>query len=192
MKPTRIFLDLDDVLNEFTMSTLKSLGCNIEDYDPKWGWDIVRAANASHPLRNFTPSTFWDSLDQKHWATRPESEICSWLIKRSEGLVGRENVHILSAPTLDPDCLAGKLEWIHANLPQWIHRQYLLGSQKHLCASPDAVLIDDRDKNVDDFRLAGGRSILVPRPWNRGNPWSGMPMSAVDNQLRMLFEGGGS
>jgi 5'(3')-deoxyribonucleotidase len=166
LKIKRIFLDLDDVLNEFTMTTLQRLGCDIVDYDPAWGWDIVRAANASHPLRHYTPPTFWDSFDREHWATMPKSDMCDWLVDRCVALVGRDNVCVLTTPTKDPDCLAGKLEWIHANLPSFLHGQYLIGPQKHLCAKPDSLLIDDRDKNVSDFRKAGGQAVLVARPWN--------------------------
>lgn len=169
MKPTRIFIDLDDVLNEFTMTTLDSLGCCAGPYNPEWGWDIVKAANQMHPHDVFTAASLWNSLDRKHWATLPKSEVCSYLIMRCADFVGRENVYVLSCPTEDPDCLAGKLEWIHSNLPEWIHRQYMIGPQKHLCASPESLLIDDRDRNIEDFAMAGGKTILVPRPWNCQN-----------------------
>jgi 5'(3')-deoxyribonucleotidase len=162
----RIFLDLDDVLNEFTMTTLEALGCCAGPYNPEWGWDIVKAANEMHPHDVFTTETFWNSLNRKHWATLPKSRMCDRLIARCADFVGRENVYILSSPTKDPDCLAGKLEWIQDELPEWIHRQYMIGPQKHLCASPESLLIDDRDKNVQDFCEAGGKVVLVPRPWN--------------------------
>ena len=66
MLPTRILLDLDDVCNRFTMHALKQVGCPIDelayrDFNPEWGWDIVAAANALHPTREFTPAEFWDS-----------------------------------------------------------------------------------------------------------------------------------
>ena len=166
MKIKKIFLDLDDVLNEFTMSTLRSLGCKLEEYDPKWGWDIVRAANETHPDCTFDARCFWGLFNREYWATLSKSEMCDWLIERSTDLVGRENVCVLSSPTVEPSSLAGKLEWIHNNLPHWMHRQYLIGPQKHFCAAPDALLVDDCDKNVSDFIAAGGKTILVPKPWN--------------------------
>jgi 5'(3')-deoxyribonucleotidase len=187
LKINTIFLDLDDVLNDFTMSTLRSLGCDIVDYDPKWGWDIVKAANAPHPSRSFTKETFWDSLDRKHWATIPKSEMCDWLVRKCAAEVGCKNVCILSAPTIDPDSLAGKLEWIHSSLPAWMHRQFLIGPYKHLCARPDALLIDDCDKNVYDFHEAGGHTILVPRPWNHMNAYSNNAKACVKRDLRLYF-----
>lgn len=188
MIPKRIFLDLDDVLNEFTMTTLKSLGCCDGLYKPEWGWDIVKAANAMHPHVTFTTQTFWNSINRNHWATLPKSDICDWLINLCVLLVGHANVHILTAPTADPDCLAGKLEWIHANLPKWIHSQYIMSSQKHLCASPDALLIDDRDKNVLDFKSAGGQAVLVPRPWNNRAKGVRDAMRRVDTEAAIETE----
>ena len=89
-----------------------------------------------------------------------------FLLGWCESLVGQENVCLLTSPTIDPDCLAGKLEWIHEFTPKWLHRQYLVGPCKQFCAHPEALLIDDSDKNVNKFRDWGGQAVLVPRPWN--------------------------
>lgn len=193
MIPTRIFLDLDDVCNRFTMHALRHVGCPVDefsydDFDPAWGWDIVAAANALHPSRRFTEAEFWGSLDRKLWATVPESDEFGQFLQRCENLVGAEHVCILSSPTLDPDCLAGKLEWIHDHLPKRFHRQFLIGPRKHFCARPDALLVDDSDRNVDAFRAHGGQAILVPRPWNH-LWWCESPLSYVQHALEQAFSG---
>jgi len=171
MRIREIFLDLDDVLNRCTMEALRYVGCPVSAYDdsaynPAWGWDIVAAANVLHPHDTFTAETFWKTIKRDFWANAPKSAECDGLILTCGGIVGPENVCILSSPTLDPDCLAGKLEWIQRVLPPWIHRQFLIGPCKHFCAKPGSLLIDDRDRNVRDFRQAGGQAILMPRPWN--------------------------
>lgn len=171
MKPSRIFLDLDDVCNCFTMHALRAVGCPVRanefhKFNPEWGFDIVKAVNALHPHYKFTPRGFWSFINREVWASAPKSVEFEFLLHRCETLVGRENTCILTTPTLDPECLAGKLEWIHRHFPPWMHRQYLMGPQKHLLARPDALLIDDSDKNVVAFRGAGGQAILMPRPWN--------------------------
>ncbi|MCP4900019.1 MAG: hypothetical protein GY906_23875 [bacterium] len=178
MLPTKIFLDLDDVLAEFTMTALRHVGCRacgLEDFNPKHGFDIVAQANAmivDHPLfidtgePLFTVKKFWEAIPRSLWAELPRSKEFGFLIVESARLVGRENVCVLTAPIDDPECAAGKMEWMKENLPVWLRNQFLIGSPKHLCASPDALLIDDSDKNVDAFLRAGGQAILVPRPWN--------------------------
>ena len=67
MLPTRILLDLDDVCNRFTMYALKQVGCPIDElayrnFNPAWGWDIVSAANALNPTREFTAAEFWGEV----------------------------------------------------------------------------------------------------------------------------------
>jgi len=105
-------------------------------------------------------------FNRKDWTSFPKSDEFQWLLDSCEALVGRENICILTTPILDPGCAAGKMEWIYNHCPKWLHRQYLIGPPKHFCAQPDALLIDDSDRNVKLFQAHGGQAILVPRPWN--------------------------
>lgn len=189
----RIFLDLDDVLNDFTLSALQFVGCPVgprdfDKFDSKWQFDIIAAANALHDNgRIFTPDELWRSLPRSFWAGVQPSAICDWLIETSASLVGPENVYILTCPTGYPDCIAGKLEWIQRFLPHWLHRQFLIGKPKFLCASPESLLIDDSDANVNAFREAGGDSILVPRPWNSEHACLFSTESILDHRLECRF-----
>jgi hypothetical protein len=167
----QIALDLDGVCNRFPPYTLNFLGCPIDPFDDskypiEAGWDIVKAANILLGREEFSTSKFWKSIPRHIWAQCPVSEELSWLLGHCEALVGKENICLLTATTLDPECPAGKLEWIHKFMPKWMHRQYLLGPFKTFTASSDTLLIDDADKNIDAFRKAGGRTLIVPRPWN--------------------------
>jgi hypothetical protein len=190
----RIVLDLDDVCNTFTMYVLSRLGCDVGPFDyhcfpSDCGYDILtayhRLKGESQP--HLSKSEFWNSLTREVWATAPQSRELSWLLGMVEFFVGKPNVCLLTSPTIDPECLAGKLEWIHANLPDFLHRQYLVGPPKHFCARPDTLLIDDNDKNCAAFREAGGHAILVPRPWNSRSGWD----TQVDIQagFRLFFPG---
>jgi hypothetical protein len=153
------------------MYALQRVGCPVGPYEydkfkSKWGRDIVAAANGLHETKCFTVDSFWGAIDRDVWATTPRSQEANTLLHVCVELVGRENVFILSTPTLDPDCLAGKLEWIHAEMPHWIQRQYIMSPRKWVCASQHAVLIDDSDENITQWRLFGGVGIVMPRPWN--------------------------
>lgn len=167
-----VYLDIDDVCNRFTMYALQQAGCgqilyNEKAYPVECGFDIVAACNKLHPeKRDWNLKTFWNSVHRDLWASVPESIEFRRLLIGCEKLVGRENVILLSSPTLCPESLAGKLEWIHSNCPPWMHRNYLIGPAKVSCARPGALLIDDADKNVVAFAAKGGRVLLVPRPWN--------------------------
>jgi len=170
---TKIFLDLDDTLNQFTMQALAHVGCHVNaeslgDFNPKWGLDIIKAANALHPCKEspYTFTSFWNMFSRNNWANFPKSAEFEFLLDRCVELVGKSNICILTTPVLDPGCAAGKIDWIYDQCPEWLHRQYLIGPMKHMCAQSDALLIDDGDHNVDAFREHGGQAILVPRPWN--------------------------
>ena len=204
MIPTRIFLDLDDVCNDFTISALKFVGClpsgaTFDAYDPKWSFDIIKAANElrNQPRRpridcpadwkgDFTPDTFWSLMTREVWANLPESKEFHSLLSKCEELVGRENICILTNPIIDPECAVGKLEWIYKHFPTWMHRQFFIGPQKWLLARPDALLIDDSDANVKAFRGHGGQALLVPRPWNVLHEAN--TMKHIDWALQRFFE----
>ena len=177
MKPLikEIFIDLDDVLNMFTMYALSEMGCDVSptdygEYDFDWGYDIVKARNALRPLdRAIDSKEFWSGIMRRTWATVPKTPFCDELIETCANLVGKKNVCILTAPMGDPDCVAGKLEWILEFLPAWIHRQYALCPRKEFCAHPNALLIDDKESNLLSFTDGhrGGYGIICPRPWQR-------------------------
>jgi 5'(3')-deoxyribonucleotidase len=163
----RIVLDLDGVCNRFVYHAFQRLGLDAteKDYPVECGWDIVYAINTLTGER-YSSKEFWTSLDRDFWSSIPVSDEFEPLLNWAEQAVGMDNVHFLSASSLDPDSLAGKLEWIYANAPRWMHRHYLIGPSKTLCANESILLIDDRDKNVSDFIHAGGHARLMPRPWN--------------------------
>ena len=134
---------------------LTPLDCPIPDdshYPIECGWDIVAAANAIAGCKRFTSTAFWNSITREMWADIPPSPeflpIVAWAVKA----VGQGNLHFLSSPTLSPDSLAGKLEWIQRHAPPWMQRQFLIGPSKHLCANHRTLLIDDSDRNVEAFR----------------------------------------
>jgi hypothetical protein len=181
---------MDGVCTEMTTYVLNRLGCPIKPFDfnsypREVGFDIVEAANRLGP-RQWTPEEFWRAITREMWASFPPSQEFGWLLGHAEALVGQENVFFLTSPTRDPDSLAGKLEWIHKHCPKWMHRQFLMGPAKHLCARPDTLLVDDADKNVEAFRAAGGHTILVPRPWNKN--WCHWAQGTLQNRFHRLFQ----
>lgn len=172
MIPTKIFLDLDDVLNKFTMWALRHVGCPVNDdldysqYDRDWGYDIVLAANELHSDRGFSKNEFWGCFGQDDWASVPPSDECLAILCAARAIVGTENVYILTRPVPYPGCLEGKRLWIKRYLPPEMEENYLIGKAKFVCSQPGHFLIDDVEKNVNDWRDANGSAVLFPRPWN--------------------------
>lgn len=165
---TRILIDIDDTLNDCTIGVLKYLGIetSIETYPHQFGYNIVGVANYLVGEERFTVPSFWNSVFRDFWANAELSKEFHFILEQAEALVGRDRILLLTSPTKDPDCHAGKVEWIQKVCPPWLHRQYSISTRKQFCAHPEALLIDDSDANVNNFREWGGNAILVPRPWN--------------------------
>ncbi len=187
MRIDSIYLDLDDVLNDFTREALQHVtGLSEFTHEPEWGYDIVLAAGKlctkaqvqpagsiseckippSISSTFFTQASFWGQIKRDFWANIGVTDWCYELIDICASAVGKENVCILTSPTLDPDCVAGKMEWIQKEMPTWLHRQFLIGPCKQFCARPGSLLIDDCEENVRKFRERGGLAWEFPRPWN--------------------------
>jgi hypothetical protein len=187
----RIFLDLDDTCNTLAMHLLDITTHAVDprdyqQYPTDSGFEVEKAANQLLGYVKYpTPADFWRRVLRTHWAECPTAEIFPWVLHRAAHLVGRENVYIATCPTKSPDCLAGKLDWIHRHLPPWTHRQYVITPRKHLLARPDALLIDDNEVNIQRFTAGGGHAVLVPRPWNRR--WGEDPFEALEAQLEQFL-----
>ena len=172
MKPPEIiFLDVDDTLNRFTMSALSFLGCDVNpfnesQYDPAWEYDLLTAVTALLPGASIPEETFWNRFPRNFWANIPISAECGWLLTTCSKLVGKSNICLLTKPSGENDCLAGKADWIQRSMPGWLHDQYLIGAPKYFCANERSLLIDDSERNISAFARNGGQTILVPRPWN--------------------------
>ena len=80
----------------------------------------------------------------------------------------------------------GKWAWIRDNLPIYLKRTIITQAPKHLLARPDTLLIDDKDENVDGFREAGGKALLIPRPWNRAHLQADRTVEVVKEFLERI------
>lgn len=188
-----VMLDLDDVCNTFAMSALAYVGATecvkpYSVYPEVCGWDIVDAANTLVDPRHiggfgrpgyYSVSQFWDALDRRFWASVPPAHYLWPLVDYLRERVGRKNIIVATSATISPECLAGKLEWIHMFLPAWMHRNYMIGSRKEFLAQHGVLLIDDRRGNCEKFIKAGGKALQVDKPWNKlgfknGDTWKSL------------------
>lgn len=169
----KICIDMDDVLNDFTLHVLHHVidkRIQVRDwlrYNTEWGFDIVLAANQLNPEgRNISSDDFWKAVTREIWASAPVSSVACQLFNMCIAHVGIENVCILTAPRPEICCFLGKKDWID-NYFSSMKDNVIYAKRKEFLACPNSLLIDDKEENVDKFREAGGKAFLVPRPWNR-------------------------
>lgn len=155
-----IFLDMDGVLVDMVSGAFKSL--NITDYKiPPMEYDMTKWEGV-----NLSTRDFWDAIDKTNehfWANLDKYLWSDELVKLCEQY---GDLFILTAPSRNPYCLAGKMMWIKKYYPQLV-RKIIITPHKYLCAARNRILIDDTDAKIEKFAKHGGKTILFPQLWNK-------------------------
>lgn len=171
-----IYLDLDGVITDLVEPLMGWWGADMPEdkYPREFGWDIKGAIANTHARKGniyqsaaileLSNAKFWQTPPRDFWRHLMPYEGAMNFIEWLED--GPCDVFIATAHA-SPDCAAAKVEWIEEHLPRYWDR-VLVGHPKHLLANPHTILIDDRDKNCEDFIAADGHAALCPRPWNKG------------------------
>jgi len=162
-----LFLDMDGVLVNWCEGAHKLHG---KPYSNKhWpyargpkGWDFYKEPKfdiAYGPLFEPMGFDFWANLN---WMPDGQEilQICENVFK--------DDVYLLTAPHQAEGVIDGRREWIDRNMPKY-RRKVLVGYCKNaiaMAAGENAVLLDDWDRNINDWSEAGGTAVVCPRPWN--------------------------
>ncbi len=163
----KAFIDMDGVIADFIGAALVLHG-RPELYtlaSSKGVWDTEK-------LLGITAKEFWEPLNgAEFWSKLPKTPEADGIVALVEAAVGKENVAILTAPASSENCIPGKYKWIRRHFPQFSKR-IIFASCKEFMASPERILIDDRDSNVDAFNYAGGKGLLLARDWNQDHKYA--------------------
>lgn len=169
----KVFLDMDGVLVDFRRGVCEAF--DRDDPSTNWifweNWKGVTTKDVDAICDIF----FWDLLD---WTSEG---ICIEQAVRQK--FSPENIYLLTTPMPNSGSGTGKLRWIKRCMPWAYNRTILSYAPKSLFAGPDTLLIDDKDENIEEFRAAGGQSILVPRLWNELHGWANETLQVVKNSL---------
>lgn len=140
MSEYKIYCDMDGVLVDFDKGYKKLTGVDLdgEHRNDTNFWDPIN--NAGYD--------FWINLE---WI-EPDGHILWDFIKSY-------NPILLSAPSRQTESRVAKHDWVERELPG---TQLILRSAKHKkdFAEPNAILIDDREDNINGWNDAGGIGIL--------------------------------
>ena len=136
----KIYVDMDGVLVDFDGGYEKLTGMTTRAADEKG------------------PEFFWKPISKagaKWWIT------LNWMPdgKQLWDYVKKYNPELLSAPSREEASKMGKRVWVKRELPgvKLILRS---ADKKQEFASPNSILIDDREKNIEQWKNAGGIGIL--------------------------------
>jgi len=138
-KDKEVFVDMDGVLTDFDKH-FETLGFGTveeaEEETHKRVWRLVK----DHGNKEFWSKMPWIHNGKKLW-----------------DIVKQYNPTILSSPIKDKSCYEGKREWVERELGPRV--KVILRSDKESLAHPNALLIDDRSKNIINWKLKGGVGI---------------------------------
>ncbi len=138
-KKYSIFVDMDGVLTDFIKGYYELTGKDItgEFHDSKEFWDPINDAGY-----NFWINLKWTKDGKKLW-----------------NYIKKYDPEILSSPSRQDDSRVAKHDWVKKELPG-VHLILRSPSNKKEFASPNSILIDDRESNIDQWKKAGGIGIL--------------------------------
>lgn len=179
----RAFLDMDGVIVDFLKGLHKVFKIDYE-YDkyphPLGLWDMfshMQDPEIPFEVINAACSQeFWRDLK---WTT--EGRRIFDAVSTAFG-----GCQLLTTPMPNPGSWTGKYMWVERELgPSMANNLIITTTSKDIVATPSTILIDDRDKNVEDFEAAGGYAILVPRPWNSDYKLANKTLEVVRQRIEV-------
>lgn len=184
-KEVKCFLDLDGVLVDFVPAAFAACGAsNRYISDPS-----TRGEYNMEKILGITSSRFWENVNSfpSFWEDLAPTNEASEIVALCEEKFGRDNIHILTAPSPASECFTGKRRWVRDHFPQY-HKKIIFAAAplKYLLSGERRVLIDDRDSNITQWRDAGGSGVLCPRFWNSAHPSHSRVLEVLREELEKL------
>jgi len=190
MKKIRILLDMDGVLVDFVGGVCKLFEISRDDLNKHWTlgeWNIVPPLGRAIGMRDaFNTTMFWNEINdggEKFWLELEEMPWIDDLIKMVEDIT--DDWHIVTSPSYLPCSYSGKIKW----LKNWFgdkFNRFAITPHKEIFAQENVILIDDRWKNIREFRESGGIGILFPSQGNLLHSRSEFPLNYLLNNLESL------
>jgi len=168
--------DMDGVLVNFVGPLLNLINSPLQHNDIT-AWDMCDQCG-------ITDDEFWETIDKAgsdFWANLPKYE---WTDLLMQELRKRYNVVLLSSAASSPATAFGKIQWVNRNFGK--DQILILAREKHYCAKPGHILLDDRDYYCETFIKAGGQAVVFPQTWNVAREHTRDRIGCVLNQLAML------
>lgn len=183
-KVPMVYIDLDGVLVDMISEIERIFKTSLTPWPVLGEFQISKASNLLEKDLQvvFSEVEFWRNLKPYNYAFE--------LVKFIEDKVGKENTYFLTAPCLNGNCYKGKFEWVEEYFPEFIkQKRLIIASAKHTTASYRSCLIDDNDRNIDEYNKYGGKGILVPQGWNSAHSLSEMSIEVVKNDFLTWYKG---
>lgn len=153
-----VYVDMDGVLADFFGSALRVNNSNGTGY-PKGEYQIQKYLNIS-------TNQFWENIDaagEEFWF---DLGMCNGAEELWQ-IVEPYNPIVLTSPSMQPHCVSGKLKWLQKVFGRDF-RDYIFcpAQHKRLLANPNSILIEDGEKNIEQWENNRGFGLLWPHIGN--------------------------
>lgn len=172
-----VFLDMDGVLVDFVGAVNERMGIPKDTISTKWNW-VEDYGHTFDDVDSWCTTNFWKNLDWMHDGHD--------ILRLVTSTFKPDQIYLLTTPMPNPDSYTGKALWIEKHLPEYKKRLIITQTPKCLFATSNTLLIDDKDENIIDFAVAGGQSILVPRPWNIAYKSANQTVNIIKSSLERM------
>lgn len=174
-----ILLDMDGVLSDFASAAIEKFGQDPTDrniwravqtdwhaFDKMWGKENWESA--------ITGAEFWANLKPFDW-TQDLYQKLAQVASEDPGT----NLYFFSSYASWPDGVEGKVKWLRRMFGNDSAIFTSGHTLKHVCARPNAFLVDDKISTVDAFVAHGGHAYAWPSQYSF---WDGSEYSHVHIQ----------
>jgi hypothetical protein len=140
--PYKIYCDMDGVLTDFQRRFEHFTGSNPDEYESRYGtaafWELID---------NKIGINFWVDMD---WMPGGEE---LW------GFISKYNPSILTSPSKQNTSRLGKNLWVRNHIEPAPKVIFAYSADKQRYANENAILIDDKKSNINEWAAKGGIAI---------------------------------
>ncbi len=175
-----IFLDVDEVLADWSGAALRLLGVDADELFARWfaeapdTWNMFEAPG--FPVDEVEAWKIIDAAGAEYWAGL---DLHPWAHELLAACRAIAPTVLLTRPSCHASSAMGKLAWMQAHFGGRDFHDYLIGPPKHAVARAGAVLIDDHPHNCAAFVEHGGEAIVFPGIGNSLRAQRHAPLPAV-------------
>ena len=152
---------MDGVLVDTVPTICTKFGINIADWP--------RGVYTIHKATGYWPKDFFD-MSSEAWVNLPKTSFADSIMNYCWD---NFDCYILSSAV--PSAMEAKVKWLHKHYEYVPETKIIFAWQKELLAREGHILVDDCEQNCFLWDKAGGRSVIVPQPWN----WSNIDLCKV-------------
>lgn len=185
----QIYLDMDEVVTDFTGAACRLFSVSVKDLTrcrDLGSWEIITGLSKATG-KHLTNSILWKEIQKDEYNFWANVDPLPWaddilnLVREVD-----PNFMLMSTPSLNPMCWAGKTQWIKDNYPRY-NRQLCLTDHKDRFAGEYKILIDDKESTIEKFEVNGGYGILFPSLGNRLHKFASDPVPYVARELKKIY-----